>query len=492
MRRIKRGQARIPMRAANETTSSPGPARPPLVILINGTWAFGIRRSLASHWRPHASFPMDEPRIWSDCSGDRDSFKNTAGEFQLRLSDRLPPGTRVEGFRWNGYNGLRPRSEAAGVLADRIRAEYDAGTQQIFLVAHSHGGNIAQQACAESGVPVSGIVALATPFISAARRTHARNENWINAVLISAILFLLQCWFTGSMLELVRWAEARRRFFWFLPHPRSASASGEQINLVLAIALGAAALIACVYIVYKSPWAKRLDTWRLHWISHLTSSDITTSCLAIRASGDEAHTILMIGQILDMVQRIGSRGVATLAHRVLAKATPIFNPWLNLGWMAATLVIYLNFNALTSNVFRDVERLAGSDVAFLTGLGVVALPALLGLSVRLAVYVLWTCVFLITRLMAAAGCAMFGVEYGYLSFWIDLQVETRPDDRLFDAYFFSKNKVNDLDLEMRHGIYNMQETAILTADWIARKIGLEKTDICTHETPPAYTGEPSR
>ena len=108
------------------------------------------------------------------------------GSFLRRgLENRLRVTFRE--FAWTGANTHAARIEAGDRLARFIRDghEQDPGAQH-FLVAHSHGGNVALYAMrdpAAAGI-VNGIVTLGTPFIHARRRDPRRYADVIAWLLL--------------------------------------------------------------------------------------------------------------------------------------------------------------------------------------------------------------------------------------------------------------------------------------------------------------------
>lgn len=89
--------------------------------------------------------------------------------FQRWLRERLGPKTRFEPFDWSGANSHRKRRKAGSELGEKIRklAEDPNKTGRLYLVAHSHGGNVALYAQAKPEIArrVSGVVCLGTPFL---------------------------------------------------------------------------------------------------------------------------------------------------------------------------------------------------------------------------------------------------------------------------------------------------------------------------------------
>jgi hypothetical protein len=87
--------------------------------------------------------------------------------FSQTLKKKLPFPAIVKPFRWSGWNTATARSRAAASLCQHLNkvAEENPGARQ-YVVAHSHGGNIALEATSLSGVArIEGLVTLSTPFI---------------------------------------------------------------------------------------------------------------------------------------------------------------------------------------------------------------------------------------------------------------------------------------------------------------------------------------
>jgi Alpha/beta hydrolase family len=120
------------------------PMRPTCVVtLVHGTWA------------PEAA--------WT----------KTTSPLVEALSRSLGDGVQVEPFQWSGSNSHYARSRAATALRQHIQkcSERYFGANQ-FVIAHSHGGNVALYALRDPEVQrqVRGTVCLSTPFIYCRRR----------------------------------------------------------------------------------------------------------------------------------------------------------------------------------------------------------------------------------------------------------------------------------------------------------------------------------
>jgi hypothetical protein len=111
-------------------------------------------------------------------------------------------GVQVElrNHLWTGSNSVRAREEAARTLVERLKCDLkDAPQVAHFLIAHSHGGNIAIDVARAPDVAgrLRGIVTLSTPFVSC-RRSGVR----IAAAVLGALLSIVFVVF-GSVLALM-------------------------------------------------------------------------------------------------------------------------------------------------------------------------------------------------------------------------------------------------------------------------------------------------
>lgn len=184
----------------------------------------------------------------------------------------------IKPFPWSGGNSLYDRWAAAEGLCDHIeklRVAHPHARQ--FLVAHSHGGNVACYALQglSPGHNVSGLACLATPFLHArVRDTEAfKAENWKTAVFGFIMLLL---WVTG--------VTTRHGWWWFIVPSVIASFVGIVAGAILEHSLKA-----------FSGSAKRMADLATARVS----SEI--DLLIIRAVGDEASLLLGTSQFLSWV-----------------------------------------------------------------------------------------------------------------------------------------------------------------------------------------------
>lgn len=131
-------------------------------------------------------------------------------------------GTVLRRFCWSGGNSHAARLQAGDDLAKYLlTVKKDFPEAQHFVIAHSHGGNVALYAMektspdAKLGEDVAGIVTLATPFITLRKRQLPR-------FVIPSALFALAFIFVVSAVVVIN--PLKRALLWrpTLPRPKSA------------------------------------------------------------------------------------------------------------------------------------------------------------------------------------------------------------------------------------------------------------------------------
>jgi hypothetical protein len=111
------------------------------------------------------------------------------------LDTVLGKGTIIERFKWSGRNShsarLRAGTELAGLL-NALSKRYPEAP--CYLIAHSHGGNVAAYALREKPVQdyVAGMICLATPFLDCRRRRLEFAATIVAATIFACLaLFML-------------------------------------------------------------------------------------------------------------------------------------------------------------------------------------------------------------------------------------------------------------------------------------------------------------
>ena len=132
---------------------------PAKIILVHGTWGRGFDPE-RNAGRADTGAPV-EPR-WFEAGS----------KFYAGLSSGLSgvlATTEISAFLWSGANSIEERRSTAARLAKTLDESVAAAPEaQHFIIAHSHGGNVALNAReAMSGNPLNvHIVTMATPFLS--------------------------------------------------------------------------------------------------------------------------------------------------------------------------------------------------------------------------------------------------------------------------------------------------------------------------------------
>lgn len=139
----------------------------PIMFFIHGTWAPG-----AAWTQPSAQL-------------------STAISARLKGLGVAPISHRIE---WSGENTVTARLSAIAELHGRLKQVFERNPNRyVFLIAHSHGGNIAIKAIEPfSQNPGLGLVTLATPFLIA----QGRSFPWlfrIGVPLAGYLGFLVVC-----------------------------------------------------------------------------------------------------------------------------------------------------------------------------------------------------------------------------------------------------------------------------------------------------------
>lgn len=191
------------------------------------------------------------------------------------LMARLDGLVCVEPFEWSGSPTASARFEAAERLARRLEDNATCSPSTLrFVIAHSHGGNIALYALRDDSVAanVDGLACMATPFLVARRRDLGR-EGTRSILLVLLILALVGYgWLIGPALPAsIPWGLPLFMYF-----------------VAVALVLGQ---------LYKR-WHVLADGL----IAKLRLADLPPSkLLVLRATGDEASALLLFFQFITVL-----------------------------------------------------------------------------------------------------------------------------------------------------------------------------------------------
>jgi hypothetical protein len=223
----------------------------PLVTLVHGTVLFH-------------RFRRREP-----------AFNSADGRLRRTL---IEAGCQVDVFSWSGGNSHYARDRAADELAMHLA---NADHRNHWIVAHSHGGNVALRALGKPEVQERSIrlVTFATPFI------HARGRLAHPYAVLAFVFF--------GILSPVAY------FMGVLP-------AFVPIILLIEALFVVHTIIFCINAAVHGGWSSQ-DESPADILSKVQSPEIEHErVFALRAPGDEATSVLISGQFAAAVANAGS------------------------------------------------------------------------------------------------------------------------------------------------------------------------------------------
>ena len=105
-------------------------------------------------------------------------------------------GIKVDAFQWSSWNRFSARHRAAEELAEKIKST----TGRHYIIAHSHGGNVAIEATRSQENRVAGLICLNTPFFIALGR-----ESFNLFALVFALIYLTILWILFGLWSHYEW-----------------------------------------------------------------------------------------------------------------------------------------------------------------------------------------------------------------------------------------------------------------------------------------------
>lgn len=345
--------------------------------LVHGTWAKGL-------W---GTAP-----IWSEPG--ESAYQN--------LLSKLPANTQFESFNWSGRNSISARAKAAEELQAHLRRSLCEHPNDCHIVvAHSHGGTVANEAVRGSDIDgaVRGLICLATPFAYLAQPTLGRLQTGI-----LALTSLCYAAYWSALLAFLPWIP--------LLLGTSMFAALVAVKSLIAFFL--------VLIIAKSSFEARITTSR-------PSGPSDTPIFLLRGSRDEASLLLAEAQLFDTF-------CAAVAGAHDVTQSTIRRP---LTFVCYGLA-YLLFSAIGLYVVTHLSPvlfpLIEGDVLWIMGFFVYA-PAVAGM------------VYFLGYAMVAMGGGHWNVRH-----WLSsvVEVEAAPPNTACQMYVFS-----ELDTpRLRHGLYD--------------------------------------
>jgi len=269
--------------------------------------AIGPTRNLVIVTLVHGTFSPDA------------EWTRRGSSFRIELADRLSGlgHVHLRRFTWSGANNLFDRFDAEIALRRNIsRIHSRFPDAQHFVVAHSHGGNIASGLLTGDRQPgVTGIACLATPFFHLRFREEALDQtllsrSWVGILSLCAFI-------TAQMVHLNWWVQ-------FIVIAGCVFV-GSSVGAFLSGGLSAIAAPAREFVAGAQP-RRRMPL------------------LNLRGAGDEAAFALSFGQMVDWICSSMHRRVVMRAGR--PRGTIVSGRWtavIGLWALCAATALFLSF-----------------------------------------------------------------------------------------------------------------------------------------------------
>lgn len=225
--------------------------------LVHGTWAKGLHGTT---------------RAWSE-PGDS-AYES--------LQTKLPASSQLESFIWSGRNSMAARTKAAKDLQKHLRQSLREHPKDCHIVmAHSHGGTVANQAvsCSDLDGSIRGLICLASPFTYLVSPSLGRLQTGILA--LTSVLYAI---YWTALLAWIPWS----------PEFLGITAFSGVVAVKSLIAFCLVAIIA------KTQFEANTATLR-------QGGPKRTSVFLLRGSRDEASLLLTAAQIFDAICAAFSR-----------------------------------------------------------------------------------------------------------------------------------------------------------------------------------------
>ena len=217
------------------------------------------------------------------------------------LYDRLVQmRCKVNSFQWSGKNSHYARRLAVSQLTQTLgKLQEENPEAPLWVIAHSHGGNIAIHAGQEiwKKDPDQGrltVVTLATPFIHARiRRRPAMGQGILFLAALICTFYVLGAWIFVAMEGLGTWPSWHR---W--------------VPAIFAMLVGLS-FLAVILLSAQAAWRYRKEFGARFGERIVESTHAPTvvrgQVIAIRAAGDEATGTLTVGQFLSGLSAMAAR-----------------------------------------------------------------------------------------------------------------------------------------------------------------------------------------
>lgn len=421
--------------------------RQTIITLIHGTWS------------PNATWVKDNSDFRKDLGGklgvDHDCFKP---------------------FKWSGLNQVRCRAKACDRLVVGLKgqfAEERAKGLEVdhYLIAHSHGGNIAMYAMRDPEVDrgVRGIVCLSTPFL------HAQDRP-------------LPAWIIYTAQVLGALGLGGLGFLALRLCPAQVVGTGAH-DLVRSHALAVWFVLAIIsYFLYSTSRAAQALKGRL--LLPVVSAD---KLLIVRGTGDEASGALTtasfvnwaLNKVLLSPSNV-SRSVCALAGFLLRDVTRSVLAWLKgtSKWMLSLAAVFALAFLIIPSTITEVIAMVFLAITLIA----ILLYFVMGYFARaamvldcLVVVVAWIVAFVVAvALFAIVPPFMLALLWAFGGFSLapavlrlEMTAEACPAGGLSEVYLLPPARLPSGDggtfFSSHCGIYDNKEAIRIVADWINSK-----------------------
>lgn len=326
----------------------------------------------------------------------RAKWVHDGSTLRSQIMKRLGKNVLFVPFHWSGKNSVTARDVAASRLGQEVSDLHRTyPNSPLFIIGHSHGGNVAARAAEYCGEQVHGVVSLSTPFIVAEQREFGvKEKHFLLAVTVATAVTTLYMSGVRSI------------------HP------GLLPWMMSCLAVGIA--IAIFETLFRKLKAHSKA------VARKTQLNGVPSMLVIRSTGDEASTLLIAMQF---ASHFLARTFGILSS-VCDGVARLRGPWLIKGWKSKDITIkfcifwggiaFMKWLALHVYFLEEGDV----DVGLKLGAGVIALLAVAALSEYIAGGIMLLILPII--LMSLPFAFFLGIEAVLASSFVDFSVEAIP------------------------------------------------------------------
>lgn len=383
------------------------------IILVHGTWGRGYFASAKEQpcWCPDSlsTLPSSKKLRWFDSSS---TFRN---ELDRHLDKAGMTAPDIRCFCWNGHNSIREREKAAEVLAGLIsRILTEAPAKRVFVIGHSHGGNVALRALGKMTGDASGVrlISLATPFLCVTPPAIASIKADRLTMWFSLLCFIACLTYLFGIISLNSLAAATIAII-------SAILGSLSIQLWRAKLQG------------SGPSKKVSDLCDMTSFSDFNKKSI--KLLVIRGVDDEASLAIGAGALANRLNRVVSDWSLSLLTAIPFLACPLLAIAALAIWFGLDITSNLVLSSILSWIFVIMDALLGLVAAGL--------------------------------IIAAASNCVYARELFLRFYNVEISVNSAPDAHSISRVATIIRGTSSTS-KLRHFIYEELDCAKLITEWV--------------------------